>query len=290
MLAAMRQVSALTTFTIGIAVRAAREHPGSRFPPSIIIVTGRRKGAHIPRLTLKGLAMKLLGVAVVVSAVLLAPLAFVQSAVAQMTKPAPTAPKQNRHPQSVDDWPDYKPPPAATKQEEDPWANAPEWKPSVSRGELDELRAKLISLWNPPAGVSAHPDQYVVTIRIKLSGDHRLVGQPEVLTKGDGSLFEATRDSAVRAVLEGQPYDMLSLTTYDQWKEIDINFDPREVVGAPKQKGDPWEDAGFSNEPHVQALADDRAFYTEYLPSMSGLTADFSRSWQECRPEPRQPR
>jgi hypothetical protein len=24
---------------------------------------------------------------------------------------------------------------------------------------------------------------------------------------------------------------MLSLTTYDQWKEIDINFDPREVFG-----------------------------------------------------------
>jgi hypothetical protein len=24
---------------------------------------------------------------------------------------------------------------------------------------------------------------------------------------------------------------MLSLTTYDQWKEIDIDFDPREVFG-----------------------------------------------------------
>jgi colicin import membrane protein len=44
-------------------------------------------------------------------------------------------------------------------------------------------------------------------------------------------LFEATRDSAVRAVFQAQPYDMLSLTTYDQWKEIDINFDPREVFG-----------------------------------------------------------
>ena len=42
---------------------------------------------------------------------------------------------------------------------------------------------------------------------------------------------EATRDSAVRAVFQAQPYGMLSLTTYDQWKEIDINFDPREVFG-----------------------------------------------------------
>ena len=101
----------------------------------------------------------------------------------------------------------------------------------LSQSELDALRAKLISLWNPPAAVSVHPDQYVVTIRIRLARNHRLVGQPEVLTSGDGPLFEATRDSAVRAVLQAQPYDMLSLTTYDQWKEIDINFDPREVFG-----------------------------------------------------------
>jgi len=101
----------------------------------------------------------------------------------------------------------------------------------LSQSELDALRAKLISLWNPPAAVSAHPDLYVVTIRIRLSRNHRLIGQPEVLTGGDGPLFEATRDSAVRALLQAQPYDMLSLTTYDQWKEIDINFDPKDVFG-----------------------------------------------------------
>jgi hypothetical protein len=101
----------------------------------------------------------------------------------------------------------------------------------LSQSELDALRAKLISLWNPPAAVSAHPDLYVVTIRIRLARNHRLVGQPEVLSGGDGPLFEATRDSAVRALLQAQPYDMLSLTTYDQWKEIDINFDPKDVFG-----------------------------------------------------------
>ena len=101
----------------------------------------------------------------------------------------------------------------------------------LSQSELDALRAKLISLWNPPAAVSVHPDQYVVTIRIRLARNHRLVGQPVVLTSGHGPLFEATRDSAVRSLFQAQPYSMLSLTTYDQWKEIDINFDPREVFG-----------------------------------------------------------
>jgi colicin import membrane protein len=101
----------------------------------------------------------------------------------------------------------------------------------LSQSELYALRAKLISLWNPPAAVSAYPDQYVVSIRIRLARNHRLVGQPVVLTSGHGPLFEATRDSAVRALFQAQPYSMLSLATYDQWKEIDIDFDPREVFG-----------------------------------------------------------
>jgi colicin import membrane protein len=101
----------------------------------------------------------------------------------------------------------------------------------LSQSELEALRAKLISLWNPPPAVSANPDQYVVTIHIRLTRDHRLIGQPQVLTGGDGPLFEATRDSAVRAVLQAQPYDMLSQSTYDLWKELDINFNPREVFG-----------------------------------------------------------
>ena len=42
--------------------------------------------------------------------------------------------------------------------------------------------------------------------------------------------FEAVRDSAVQAVIQAEPYDTLSQSTYDKWKGIDINFDLREVV------------------------------------------------------------
>ncbi len=101
----------------------------------------------------------------------------------------------------------------------------------LSQSELEALRAKLISLWNPPPAVSNNPDQYIVTVRIRLSRDHRLVGQPEVLNSGEGPLFEATRDSAVRAVIQGQPYDMLSPSTYDVWKDITMNYNPRDVFG-----------------------------------------------------------
>lgn len=103
--------------------------------------------------------------------------------------------------------------------------------PQLSQSELDALRAKLISLWNPPPAVSTNPDQYVITIHIRLTRDHRLIGQPEVLTSGTGPLFEATRDSALRAVFQAQPYDMLSQSTYDLWKDITLTFNPREVFG-----------------------------------------------------------
>jgi TPR repeat protein/predicted aspartyl protease len=130
--------------------------------------------------------------------------------------------------------------------------------------ELNALRAKLISLWNPPAAVSKHPGLYVVTIRIRLARDHRLVGQPEVLSSGDGPLFEATRDSAVRAVLEAQPYDMLSLATYDQWKEIDINFDPREVYAPePSETSTPEPPNTPPEQGHASAQNDRGEMYAE---------------------------
>ena len=73
----------------------------------------------------------------------------------------------------------------------------------LSQSELDALRAKLISMWNSAGGREHSSELYVVTIRIRLARDHRLIGQPEVLTGGNGPLFEATRDSAVRALLAG---------------------------------------------------------------------------------------
>jgi hypothetical protein len=101
----------------------------------------------------------------------------------------------------------------------------------LSQSELDALKARLISLWNCPPAVSDNPDRYAVVVRIRLTQDRRLVGQPEVISSGDGPLGEATRDSAVRAVLQAQPYDMLSPATYDLWKQMDINFNPREAFG-----------------------------------------------------------
>jgi colicin import membrane protein len=40
----------------------------------------------------------------------------------------------------------------------------------------------------------------------------------------------AARDSAIRALFRGQPYDMLKPEHYEQWKDVEITFDPRDMI------------------------------------------------------------
>lgn len=98
----------------------------------------------------------------------------------------------------------------------------------LSQSELDALRARLMALWNPPVGIQ-NPEDYVIRIRIRLGKDGRLSAPPAVLTSGNGVLFTTARDSAVRAVFRGQPFDMLKPEHYDTWKDIEVTFDPRDM-------------------------------------------------------------
>jgi outer membrane biosynthesis protein TonB len=99
----------------------------------------------------------------------------------------------------------------------------------LSQGEMDALRARLAQLWSPPAGAK-NPQELVVVIRIKLKRDGTLEGGPQVLTSGTSPLFMAARDSAVRALFRGQPFNMLKPEHYDQWNDMEITFDPRDML------------------------------------------------------------
>jgi colicin import membrane protein len=98
----------------------------------------------------------------------------------------------------------------------------------LSQSELDALRARLMSLWNPPVGIQ-NPEDYVIRIRIRLGRDGKLIAPPQVITSGRGQLFDTARDSAVRAVFRGQPFDMLKPEHYATWKDIEVTFDPRDM-------------------------------------------------------------
>ena len=94
----------------------------------------------------------------------------------------------------------------------------------LSQSEIDALRARLYALWNPPAGAQ-DAGQVQIMIRIRFKRDGTLATGPQVITSGNGPVFNAMRDSAVRAVLVGQPYTMLRPQTYETWQEIDFVFD-----------------------------------------------------------------
>jgi hypothetical protein len=98
----------------------------------------------------------------------------------------------------------------------------------LSQSELDALKARLMGLWSPPIGIQ-DPQDYVIRIRIQLGRDGRLTAPPIVLTSGQGQLFDSARDSAVRAVFQGQPFTMLRPEHYATWKDIEVTFDPRDM-------------------------------------------------------------
>jgi colicin import membrane protein len=98
----------------------------------------------------------------------------------------------------------------------------------LSQSELDALKARLMALWNPPVGIQ-NPEEFVIRIRIQLGRDGRLSSPPMVVTHGNGQLYETARDSAVRAVFRGQPFDMLKPEHYETWKDIEVTFDPRDM-------------------------------------------------------------
>jgi outer membrane biosynthesis protein TonB len=103
----------------------------------------------------------------------------------------------------------------------------------ISLSELDALRQRLAQLWSPPAGAK-DPQELVVVFRIKLNRDGRIAPGPwpQLVASGNSQHAIAARESAARALNRGQPYDMLKPEHYEQWKDIEITFDPREMFGA----------------------------------------------------------
>jgi colicin import membrane protein len=99
---------------------------------------------------------------------------------------------------------------------------------TLSQSELDAMRARLTQLWNVQAGTE-RPEELVVEVRIRLTRERRLAAAPEVVSRGTSPRYQAAAEAAVRAVLQGQPYNMLRDETYAQWQDIVVTFDPRQM-------------------------------------------------------------
>lgn len=99
---------------------------------------------------------------------------------------------------------------------------------TLSQSELDAMRARLQQLWNVQAGTE-RPEELIVEVRIRLTRERKLAAPPEIVSRGSSPRYQAAADAAVRAVLQGQPYNMLRDETYTQWQDIVVTFDPRQM-------------------------------------------------------------
>jgi outer membrane biosynthesis protein TonB len=100
----------------------------------------------------------------------------------------------------------------------------------LSLSEQDAFRRHLQNCWIPPAGApNTRKIEVPITIRLKM--DRTLAAPPEVEMRATDPYSRAVIESAVRAIIQCQPYTMFSLPRYEIWKELPINFDPSQMFG-----------------------------------------------------------
>jgi outer membrane biosynthesis protein TonB len=103
----------------------------------------------------------------------------------------------------------------------------------LSLSEVDAIRSQLSKCWNIPAGARM-AEELAVPLRIQLRQNGAVISV-EFVEKGrynnpSNSFYRAAADSARRAVLKCSPLKNLPPDKYDQWKDMEINFDPKEML------------------------------------------------------------
>ena len=89
------------------------------------------------------------------------------------------------------------------------------------------IKSCVQTKWNVlGGGESAQHTQ--VKVRLRFNPDGRLAAAPQVVNPQNSPYFLAVQESALRAVHECEPYP-LPPAKYDIWKDIVLNFDPRDM-------------------------------------------------------------
>ncbi len=102
----------------------------------------------------------------------------------------------------------------------------------LTMSEFDALRMQLSRCWSIQAG-ARYAEDLVVEVRLSVGPDKRVI-RSGVVDQGrynSDSFFRAAADSAIRAV-HSPMCDPLILPDgkYEVWKQMVINFDPREML------------------------------------------------------------
>ena len=94
------------------------------------------------------------------------------------------------------------------------------------------IRSQVAPCWNPPIG-GADAKKMTVLLHLDINRDGSIIGRPGIVsqtgvTGGNADYARAFAETARRAVLRCAPLK-LPPDLYDQWKAVEINFDPSEM-------------------------------------------------------------
>ena len=102
----------------------------------------------------------------------------------------------------------------------------------LSLSEEDALKAQIFGCWSIPLGLP-YNENLLVRIKLELNPDGTIV-QSEILdharmNKPGQGFYKVLAESALRAIKLCQPLRVPS-TGYERWKELQLNFDAREML------------------------------------------------------------
>ena len=103
---------------------------------------------------------------------------------------------------------------------------------SLSLNEEDALKAQIFGCWSIPLGLP-YNENLLVRIKLNLKPDGTII-KSEILdharmNKPGQGFYKVLAESALRAVKLCQPLRVPS-TGYERWKELQLNFDAREML------------------------------------------------------------
>ncbi len=114
-----------------------------------------------------------------------------------------------------------------------PAAGAPEGQDTrltaSQRSLLAVMMKRAVSrCWNINSGLDGI-DREIVDIEVRLGRDGRIRGTPRVANSGHGPLFQDAANSAVRALIQCEPYDLPKQFYEGGWDHMVVTFDPQKM-------------------------------------------------------------
>ncbi|HEY4133850.1 MAG TPA: energy transducer TonB [Alphaproteobacteria bacterium] len=103
----------------------------------------------------------------------------------------------------------------------------------VTRSETDAARDQIMPCWNAPVGARDAGD-LIVQIRAEMAQDGTVLRASITSTSRMGDpVYRAAAESALRAVINNECHKPLKLPPekYNQWKTLDLYFDPKDMMG-----------------------------------------------------------